>query len=284
MPTAKLKEQELNMEWRAQLNLEFSKSNNKTILSQRKHFGPLHVQKPFYPEINGTCHLYILHPPGGVVGGDNLNIFVDVKSNAHALITTPAAGKFYRSAGPNAKQQQVATVAPKGTLEWLPSENIIFSGARASIKTKIQLSYHSNFVGWEISCLGRPASSENFSEGVLDQRFEIWREGKPIQIERLLLKGKDLSLDAKWGLHGFPIVGNMVCVTDKKALLDSLRELSNASTAQELFSVTQVDDIILCYFLGNSVEKARSYFINVWKIFRREVIQLEAVEPRIWKT
>ena len=284
MPTAKLKEKESNTEWRAQLDLEFSKSDNKTILSHRKHFGPLHVQKPFYPELNGTCHLYILHPPGGVVGGDHLNIGVDVKSNAHALITTPAAGKFYRSAGPMAKQEQIATVAPKGTLEWFPSENIIFSGARASIKTKIELSSDSNFVGWEISCLGRPASNENFNKGELDQRFEIWRDGRPLQIERLWLKGEDLSLGSKWGLHGFPVVGNMVCVTDKKGFLDSMRNLANASTEQDLFSVTQVDDIILCYFLGNSCEKARNYFIDVWKIFRREVIQIEAVEPRIWKT
>ena len=283
MLTTEIKEK-LNAEWRARLDLEFSNSNNKTILCHRKHHGPLQVQKPFYPELNGICHLYILHPPGGVVGGDRLYIFVDVNPNAHALITTPAAGKFYRSAGPVAKQEQVIKVAPKGTLEWLPSENIIFSGAKAHIKTKIELSRDSNFMGWEISCLGRPASNENFSQGELDQRFEIWREGKPLQIERLLLKGGDSSLHAKWGLIGFPVIGSMVCITNDAGLLDSLKNLANASTEQELFSATQVDDIILCYFLGNSVERARNYFIKAWKIFRQGVIQLEVVEPRIWKT
>tara|TARA_Y100000588_G_scaffold287468_1_gene305613 strand:+ start:1628 stop:2479 length:852 start_codon:yes stop_codon:yes gene_type:complete len=283
MPTTEIRKN-LNTEWEAQLDLEFSNSNNKTILSHRKHHGPLQIQKPFYPELNGTCHVYILHPPGGVVGGDRLNICVDVNSNAHALITTPAAGKFYRSAGPVARQEQIIKVAPKGTLEWFPLENIIFSGAKAHIKTKIELSRDSNFMGWEISCLGRLASNENFNQGELDQRFEIWREGRPLQIERLSLKGGDSALHAKWGLHGFPVVGNMVCMTDNTGLLGSLKNLANASTEQELFSVTQVDDIILCYFLGNSAEKARSYFINIWKIFRREVIQLEAVEPRIWQT
>jgi len=283
MPTTEIKEN-LNTEWGARLDLEFSNSNNKTILSHRKHYGPLQVQKPFYPELNGTCHVYILHPPGGVVGGDRLNICVDVNSNANALITTPAAGKFYRSAGPVARQEQVIKVAPNGTLEWFPSENIIFSGAKAQIKTKIELSRDSNFIGWEISCLGRPASNENFSQGELDQRFEIWREGSPLQIERLLLKGGDLSLHAKWGLLGFPVIGNMVCMTDNTGLLDSLKNLANASTEQELFSATQVDDIILCYFLGNSVERARNYFIKAWKVFRQEVIQLKIVEPRIWKT
>ena len=283
MPTTEIKEN-LNAEWRARLDLEFSNSNNKTILSHRKHYGPLQVQKPFYPEPNGTCHVYILHPPGGVVGGDRLNICVDVNSNAHALITTPAAGKFYRSAGPVARQEQIIKVAPKGTLEWFPSENIIFSGAKAQIKTKIELSRDSNFMGWEISCLGRPASNENFSQGELDQRFEIWREDRPIQIERLLLNAGNPSLHAKWGLLGFPVIGNMVCMTNNEGLLDSLKSLANTSTDQELFSATQVDDIILCYFLGNSAERARNYFIKAWKIFRQGVIQLEIVEPRIWKT
>ena len=283
MPTTKIKEK-LNAGWGAWLDLEFSNSNNKTILSHRKHHGPLQVQKPFYPEPNGTCHVYILHPPGGVVGGDRLNISVDVNSNAHALITTPAAGKFYRSAGPVARQEQVIKVAPKGTLEWFPLENIIFSGAKVQIKTKVELSHDSNFMGWEISCLGRPASNENFCQGELDQRFEIWRKGRPLQIERLLLNARNSSLYAKWGLLDFPVIGNMVCITNNTELLAPLKNLANTSTDQELFSVTQADDIIICYFLGNSAEKARNYFIKAWKIFRQGVIQFEVVEPRIWKT
>ena len=284
MPTAKLKENILDAEWRARLDLKFSKSNNKTILSHRKHYGPLQVQKPFYPELNGACHVYILHPPGGVVGGDRLNICVDVNSNAHALITTPAAGKFYRSAGPVARQEQIIKVASKGTLEWFPSENIIFSGARTQIQTKIELTYDSHFIGWEISCLGRPASDEYFNRGKLDQRFEVWREGRPLRIERLWLKGGGPTLNAKWGLLGFPVIGNMICVTDKTELVDSLRNITNVSIEKELFSATQTDGIILCYYLGNSVERARSCFINVWKILRQEVIHREAVEPRIWRT
>jgi len=284
MPTAKFIEKFLDAEWRARLDLELSKSNNRTILSHQKHHGPLQVQKPFYPERNGTCHVYILHPPGGVVGGDHLNIYVDVNSNAHALITTPAAGKFYRSVGPVAKLEQNIKVASKGVLEWFPSENIIFSGARAQIQTKVELAHDSHFIGWEISCLGRPASDEIFSQGELDQRFEVWRDGIPLRIERISLKGGDPALNAKWGLLGFPVIGSMVCVTDKTELVDSLRKITNASIDQELFSVTQMDGTILCCFLGNSVERARNCFISAWRILRQEVIGHEAVEPRIWRT
>ena len=284
MPTVKLKEQILDAEWRARLELKFSKSDSRTILSHRKHYGPLQVQKPFYPEHNGACHVYILHPPGGVVGGDRLNICVDVNSKAHALITTPAAGKFYRSAGPVARQEQIIKVASKGTLEWFPSENIIFSGAKAQIQTKVELSCDSHFIGWEISCLGRPASGEYFSQGKLDQRFEVRRDGRPLRVERLWLKGDDPALKSKWGLQGFPVIGSMVCVTNKTELVDSLRKITISSNTQELFSVTQTDGIIICSFLGTSVERARSYFIDVWKILRKQVIGLESIEPRIWKT
>ena len=284
MPTVKLKEQILDAEWRARLELKFSKSDSRTILSHRKHYGPLQVQKPFYPEHNGACHVYILHPPGGVVGGGRLNICVDVNSKAHALITTPAAGKFYRSAGPVARQEQIIKVASKGTLEWFPSENIIFSGAEAQIQTKVELSCDSHFIGWEISCLGRPASGEYFSQGKLDQRFEVWRDGRPLRVERLWLKGDDPALKSKWGLQGFPVIGSMVCVTNKTELVDSLRKITISSNTQELFSVTQTDGIIICSFLGTSVERARSYFIDVWKILRKQVIGLESIEPRIWKT
>jgi urease accessory protein len=281
---AKLKKKNSYIEWRAQLDLEFSKSNNRTILSHRKHFGPLQVQKPFYPETNGACHVYILHPPGGVVGGDQLNISINVNSNAHALITTPAAGKFYRSAGPVAVQKQTIKVTSKAMLEWFPSENILFSGSKAQIQTKVELADDSHFVGWEISCLGRPASEEIFNQGELDQRFEVWRDGKPLRIERLKLKGGDPALQAKWGLLGFPVIGSMVFVTDKTKLIDSLRTIINVAIEEDFFSVTQMDGAILCYFLGNSVDRARSCFISAWKILRHEIIGFEAVEPRIWKT
>ena len=84
----------INSGWKAQLDLEFSQLDYRSFLSHRRHFGPLQVQKPFYPELNGACHVYILHPPGGMVGGDSINIDINANANSHALITTPAAGQI----------------------------------------------------------------------------------------------------------------------------------------------------------------------------------------------
>ena len=271
-------------EWRAQLDLGFTESNGRTVLSHRNHYGPLQVQKPFYPEENGTSHVYVLHPPGGVVGGDNLKVNVEVHENAHTLITTPTAGKFYRSSGPVAHQSQNIKVAANGILEWFPSENIIFSGANIRINTQIDLASDSQFIGWDVLCLGRPTSGENFDSGFLNQRMEIHRDGVPLKIENLQLQGGSASLDAKWGLMGYPVIGNMICATDKKEIVDSIRNIEKDSPKNEMFSVTHTEGIVFCRFLGDSVERAKVFFVKAWKIFRSAIMGLDIVEPRIWKT
>ena len=122
MATPELEKVNLNAGWSAKLHLNFIEKDKKTVLQQRKHQGPLQVQKPFYPEENGACHVYLLHPPGGVVGGDNLDVKIEVNPNAKVLITTPAACKFYRSGGSTAYQKQSIKVAARGILEWFPLE------------------------------------------------------------------------------------------------------------------------------------------------------------------
>ena len=111
--------------WQARLDLGFEQRAGRTVLAHKRQFGPLTVQRPFYPE-GGPCHLYVLHPPGGVVGGDRLAVSVLVAEGAHALITTPGAAKFYRSAGPRADVVQRLSVDAGGALEWFPQENILF--------------------------------------------------------------------------------------------------------------------------------------------------------------
>lgn len=277
-------EEFLERGWQARLNLGFVRVDRHTALKRRERYGPLLVQKPFYPEAGGVCHVYILHPPGGLVGGDDLKIDVDVGPGAHALITTPAAGKIYRSAGLDVRLEQRIKIAPGGTMEWLPSENIFFSGAKARIKTRVELFADSRFIGWDIGCLGRPACNELFQDGVVDQRFEIWQDETPLHIERLFIKGGDSFLDAKWGLASRPVIANVICVTSRHDLLDSLRSISVPSRGAELSSATCVDGAVLCRFLGENVEQARQYLVAAWKILRCGVLGVKAVEPRIWST
>ncbi|CAN0465315.1 unnamed protein product, partial [Phaeothamnion confervicola] len=146
--------------WRAELDLEFALRGARTRLTAQRHCGPLLVQRPFHPEAGDVCHAYLIHPPAGIVGGDELHLSVQVHSHAQVLLTTPAATRFYRSSALVSQLKQQFVVADHASLEWLPQENLLFDSARARIATSVHLAPHARFIGWEILCLGRPACGE----------------------------------------------------------------------------------------------------------------------------
>lgn len=270
--------------WEARLELGFRARGARTLLAHRLHSGPLQVQRPFYPDGERACHVYILHPPGGVVGGDSLTISAAVECGAHALLTTPAAGKLYRSAGAIAQLTQEFKVADGAWLEWLPQETIAFDGARATSATSVTLTGTAGFIGWEILCLGRPAADEIYARGEFIQRFEIWRDGAPLWWERNALAGGAPVLHAPWGLAGRSVVATLVAVGRAPSALPALRELLNAQIGNGEFAVSQLRDVLVCRYLGGSAEQARAGFTAAWRLLRPALWGIEAVVPRIWAT
>lgn len=269
--------------WCAELELRFARSDSRTVLAERRHRGPLRIQRVFHPEQSGVCHAYLLHPPGGVVAGDSLAIKVDLDEGAQVLLTTPAAAKFYRSAGQTATARQTLSVARGAQLEWFPQENIVFQGARAVMSTRIELAADSAFMGWEILCLGRPAAQEMFSEGECRQGFEVWRSGRPLWVERGHYRGGSPLLSANWGMAECPVTASLVGVARRPELLSMLRELARAH-GEESCSVTQLDEVIVARYLGGHAEAAKNYFMNVWEVLRPEIMRRAACAPRIWRT
>ena len=245
--------------------------------------GPLQVQRPFYPEGARFCHVYVLHPPGGVVGGDELRLDVDVAGHAHALVTTPAAAKFYRSRGPRALQLQVLRVEPHASLEWFPLENIVYDGARVEIATRVELAADASFVGWEITCFGRPAAGERFRTGEWAQRFEIVRAGRPLWLERCAIRGDDEILEAAWGLGGYPVHGSFVCAGSFAEGSAALKERLPAVQDGDRFGVSWLGEVLVARYLGFRTEKARQCFEEIWGIVRPELLGRAAFPPRIWR-
>jgi urease accessory protein len=268
--------------WRAHLQLCFARRDAGTVLARRSHRGPLLVQKPLYPEGREVCEAILVHPPGGIAGGDVLSVDVEVSTAAHALITTPGASRWYRSAGAEAAQNVRLSVARGAALEWLPQETIVFDGARASLRTQVELEREAHFVGWEVVCFGRVASGERFRTGLLTQISEIRQGGVPLFGEYARVEGGSRVLEARSGLAGCPVSGVLLVAGRdlERPLRERLRALDAGADA--LAGVTSLPGVTVARYLGRSAQAARAYFVRAWSLLRPALLGRNAVPPRIW--
>lgn len=242
--------------WRARLALEFALQGNKTVLARRGADGPLVVQKPLYPDGPQRCHAIVVHPPGGIAGGDELQLLV--KTDGDALLTTPGAAKWYRSAGSWAKQTLQFDI--EGTLEWLPRETILFDGALAQLETIIQLGPQASYRGWEIICLGR------FNRGRVKMNTRIMRGERMLFVEKGEIEGGGRLMRSPAGLGGRSVFGTLIATSSEKISMAGL-------------AITRLPGLLIARYLGDSSEEALRAFTRLWKLLRPS-----AVEPRIWST
>jgi len=269
--------------WQATLTLDYQRRETKTQLVRRRHCGPLVVQKPFYPESNGTCHTYIIHPPGGIVGGDHLTLDVRLQTNSAALLTTPGAGKFYRSDAKKAMLRLCFSLQSAACLEWLPQETICYRDCHAQIDTEVHLAENADFIAWDIYSYGRPASDEVFDKGSCRQRLTIWREGNSLYIDRVLIDGQHFMRTALWGLQSYPVMASLVAVNCELGVRDKIRHLLSELDNPPV-SVSLLQDVLVCRYLGASVMQAKAIFLKIWCELRYCLLNKPACVPRIWMT
>ena len=267
--------------WLASLDLLISQRGGKSVVSRSRQNGPLTIQSPFYPE-NGVCHLYLLHPPAGIVGGDRLRLTASAEENSSVLLTTPGATKFYKTNGNVARQEQVFSLADGASFEWLPQETIYFPDANAQLTTTVQLEGSAKYLGWEINCLGLPANQKDFGFGRARIRLSVIREGTPVLIESLDISSAKRQFQAAF-LQNQSVFGTFIATDGTPELLDILRD-KMPRKVDGLWAATQVGDVIIIRYLGSSVIQARKLFVTSWKLLRPSVLGKEAVPPRIWAT
>jgi len=293
--------------WQARLELKFEAAGDRTRLTHRRHHGPLLVQRVFHPEAPlpppaaaaaaiapaavvetaAPCHAYILHPPGGVVSGDDLLLQASAAARAHVLLTTPAAGKFYRRrAAPEAapaRLRQELQIDAGAILEWLPQENIYYPDTEVELCTRVHSSGASHFIGWEIGCLGLPAQAASLAGGCVRQGIELWRDDRPLLIERLSIDGE--SLAARWGLAGHAALGTWLALPAQATHLAAARAcLTQLDCAALTVACTLVDGVLICRALGARADWIRQRFIELWCALRPALIGRAACLPRIWST
>ena len=244
--------------WKASLALRFTRSGRGTALSEKRSEGPLVVQKPLYPEGPEVCQAIVVHPPAGIVGGDELVLAAATGPQAQAQLTTPGAGKFYRSAGALARQTLRFEV--DGSLEWLPRETIVYDGALAALECEVRLGEGARYIGWEIVCLGRTGSGERFERGRLKLETKVYAQDRLVWFERGTLEGGGTALHSPAGLAGCSVFGTMVA------------------------SAPGLGGLQVARYLGDSTEEAFERFSSLWRELRPAVIGREALTPRICST
>ncbi|MBI5461051.1 MAG: urease accessory protein UreD, partial [Gammaproteobacteria bacterium] len=187
--------------------------------------------------------------------------------------------------GRQARLRQVLQVASDATLEWLPQETLVYAGAQAEMSTRVELHDGSRFIGWEMLCLGRPACAETFAHGQLLQRFELWRDGSPLWLERSRFDGGAATLNANWGMQAKPLIATLVATGNAPALVERVRAaIAFQYGADERFSITQLDDVLVCRYLGTQAQQARACLGTAWAEIRRSLLGREPCAPRIWNT
>ena len=269
--------------WNAELELGFERRGDRCVLASRRHEGPLAVQKTFHPEGADICHALVLHPPAGIAGGDRLGITVQVRERANALLATPGAGKWYRSAGARARQHIRFEVGADACLEWLPQETIVFDGALADMLIDVRLAAGARYLGWEVLCLGRTGSGERFTRGEACLRTRIERGSVPLFNERGRIEGGSALLESPAGLAGQPVCGTLLAVSPAcdAALVAACRDVVPATGEG---GVTLLPGVLVARYLGASSEAAKNYFVRLWRLLRPVVTGREAADLRIWRT
>jgi len=266
--------------WHAELELGYARIGDASRPVLRRHKGPLRVQKHLYAEGPEVCQHIIVHPPGGIAGGDRLDIGATVGAGAWAQLTSPGAAKWYRAAAPAFQQLQLRVEAG-ATLEWLPQETIVYCAAQAELSTCIELEGDARLFYWDITALGRPAANERFEAGHFQARLDIRRDGQLLWHERQRVAGGDGLLDSPIGLDGQPVFATLIASGEIDAeLLERCRELPSRVRGD----LTQLPGLIVGRCLAREALHARAWLIELWRLLRPELLGREAVPPRIWST
>ena len=273
--------------WHAALTLGFARHDARTVLATRRHHGPLVVQKSLHPEGPGICHAVVVHPPGGIAGGDTLAIDIDVGNQAHALLTTPGATKWYKSQGRFGTQDITLTVHDGAKLDWLPLENIVFDHADARQRITVRLGQDATVIGWDATLLGRQAAGEQWTHGDWRSNFELRdANDRLLWAEQAVLGAQDAQRTGGTGLAGFPVFATLWAVGGActRELAESLAEGLSFNDALRAGITCLPDNVLVLRVLGREVEAVRQLLISHWLTLRPIVHGVPGERPRIWAT
>lgn len=273
------------MGWHARLALDYAQEGGRTV-ARFAHEGPLRILQSLYPEGDATCHNVLVHPPGGLVGGDTLDLKVTAAAGAHGLITTPGAARFYRSEGPAAVQRTQIEAAEGARLEWVPMETLYYPACVAENHLTMALAPGAELLGWDVAALGLPHAGKPFLQGKVLQHFALgdaW-------LERGRIDAADIRLmDGPLGLAGHRCVATLFFCTGsdlsrqrREAVLDAARAVLDAHPQLAAGATSPHPRVVVVRVLAGLVEPAMDLLKATRLAWRTTLWNLSAAQPRGW--
>ncbi len=274
--------------WRARLELDSAAAGGTTRLVHNRHEGPLRLLKALASDDGRVLEAVIVHPPGGLAGGDDLRVDLAVGPGCRVLATTPGAQKWYRAdrSGGAVSAQTRLRIAAGAVLEWLPQPSILYDHADARQDLRIDLAGDAGCIGWEMLIRGRAAMGERFAHGAIDQSITMAVDGLPLWRERLKADAADRLFPSPVGWDGRTVAASVWCCAPawspaRLALLrDAWRELATPGGGATVIG----DALVLARLLGDDGERLQATCQSMWRAARISLDGEAGSLPRIWRT
>ncbi|WP_159715168.1 urease accessory protein UreD [Blochmannia endosymbiont of Camponotus nipponensis] len=266
--------------WLGELELNFAVRKGRSVLTKCKHVGPFYVKKSFYSDNDNTPHVYLLHPPGGLVGGDKLMLDVQLESGSRALLTTPGAAKFYSSNGMCAVQKNTFKLEGNTAFEWVPQSSIFFPKTKAKVDTTFIIEQGSKVISFEMLHFGNVSLGADVYPEEVDICLNVFLYNSVGLQERLRIN----KLNCVIKLGGFQISALLFAIPSDEEILNKVRKLITSVKHFQIGGATLLDEILVVRLLGNDNQYLKSLLHCIWYTIRPVIIGREVTVPRIWST
>jgi urease accessory protein len=245
-------------------------------VTRRRHLhesGSLRVRFPS-PEAEGLSAVFV-NTAGGIAGGDRFDIEISAGEGSRLAVTTAAAEKVYRAAGPAARLNIALKAEASSHLAWLPQETILFDRARVERRIDIELAESASLLLCEIVVFGRAAMGERMLSGEFVDRWRLSRGGRLVFAENIRLDGDIGETLARPAVaNGGAAIGTALIVPGDEALVGRIREVT-ASFAGEV-GISSWNGFAMARFCAQDAGKLRADMMAV--IGRASGSAL----PRLW--
>jgi len=272
------------------LNFEYDAATGTAVLKASSQEPPLKVVRAFIVE-DGSALVHVHNVSGGLLGGDQLAMSLEIGESARVQVTTTGATRIYRSRADavSGTQRLDVRVGQNACLEYLPDPLIPFAGSRFTQRTTIHLDAGAGLFWWEVLAPGREARGELFAYDAVEMKTDIFVLGSPIAIERVRVEPRLYAIASPARLGKYRYWASFyICrvgpepsawLALEERLRDVARELSPAADALWGISTLPAHGII-CRCLSVCGRDALAGLHKLWRAAKFTLYGTEPIPPR----